>query len=558
MKSRFNGRSAWLWASGLVVAVALGPTAGPAAGQYQLGDGRGLDRNLQEGSGGINAPRRQNPYGRYSDAVVTGNVGGTAAFRDRIGYRAAGEFTDRTSADDTFGFRRRSLPQSVRPTVDTGAQPTATNPLLSPTRVEGTVLRRGGTGPSVGEVARQGRAYPHSFVIEDGRDASSRALAPDGPMVDALRDRLSAGPAAAGLLADDRGQVLQLTTSPLTGLRQEVIGQMHLPRLEQDEQDELHDLDELDEDERRARRALEDRWRGRLDGALAERERRDRRPPRLSDRIRDRRVDPLRDAVSHIQEAEELEPGDDAYADLLRAIDQEVPAGLRLGTRSRPIEEDGEVTRIEQLAEEFERLRRGEDIEDGVEPADEEETLDALASGLSYDLPAVETFVGARDSSVNRLLAQAEQAMSNEDYFKAQSIYERVLAVQPGYAIAEMGRVHAQLGAGLYLSAALNLRRALVDHPQLIAARYRGDVMIDSERLEVIDRELETVSRADPQPAALLRSYLAYQRDQRQDLAVWLDELEHLSDDGDAMPGLLRRIWLDGDSDDGRGAGERD
>src|SRR5690606_2294464 len=46
---------------------------------------------------------------RFRNAVVTGNAPGGLSFRGDVGYRAAGEFTGRLGADDTFSFRRDTV-----------------------------------------------------------------------------------------------------------------------------------------------------------------------------------------------------------------------------------------------------------------------------------------------------------------------------------------------------------------------------------------------------------------------------------------------------------------
>ncbi|MEX2670989.1 MAG: hypothetical protein WD294_02640 [Phycisphaeraceae bacterium] len=514
-----------------------------ASGQYQLGDGRALDRNLQQGSGGANAPSRPNPYGRYSDAIITGNVGGLGAFRGDVGYRAPGEFRGRTSSDDTYNFRRVALPQSVRTTPEGRVRPSAQNPQLDPTRVEGTVLLRGGTGARAGDLNRQLREFPSSLVIDDTSDSVGR-VGPDRLLDVTRRDRFMGGPERAGLMADDRGQLLQLTTSPLTGLRRRVVGQLGQPEIEPGDAEAREELDE------RERMNLEASRRGRLSGAIVGRQG-DERDERVDQRLGSRQlIDPI-----GMPRFEEVEPGEDVYADLLREIDAQVPGGLRVGERqdAQPqAQAERELTRVEQLAEEFDRTRRGEGIDE-----EDGDPLDRLAAGLSYDLPPVESFVGEGDNATNRALAQAEQLMAQERYFQAEALYERVLVMRPDYAIAQMGRVHAQVGAGLYLSAAMNLRQALVRNPQLIAARYRGAVMPSPQRLREIEDELDDLARTDAEAAAILQGYLAYQTSSEAELRESLDRLEEQAGDDD-MPGLLRRIWLrDEQAPEGQG-GEAD
>src|SRR5690554_6057717 len=96
---------ATMTATVLTAAAVTGLMTGVAHGQNALGDGRALDNNLQQGSGGIN--QGVSPLGGRIDPnrVITGNVTGSTFFRDNVGYRAPGDFTDVSSDDELFRFR---------------------------------------------------------------------------------------------------------------------------------------------------------------------------------------------------------------------------------------------------------------------------------------------------------------------------------------------------------------------------------------------------------------------------------------------------------------------
>src|SRR5215471_6059992 len=87
----------------LMLLVALCGVCGPAMGQYAL------DRNLQVGSGGVNAPGRDfKKELEFRNAIVTGNAAGGISFRGDVGYRAPGEFFGHLGSNDLFAFRRDS------------------------------------------------------------------------------------------------------------------------------------------------------------------------------------------------------------------------------------------------------------------------------------------------------------------------------------------------------------------------------------------------------------------------------------------------------------------
>jgi hypothetical protein len=59
-----------------------------------------------------------------------------------------------------------------------------------------------------------------------------------------------------------------------------------------------------------------------------------------------------------------------------------------------------------------------------------------------------------------------ERLIATERYFEAEERFARALAVRPSDQTAQLGRVHAQLGAGLLLSGAVNLRTLFTLHPR--------------------------------------------------------------------------------------------
>ncbi|MDH3584604.1 MAG: hypothetical protein OER86_10355, partial [Phycisphaerae bacterium] len=196
--------------------------AAPAIGQQRVGsDGRLLERNLQVGSGGYNSPRVRNTYGRYADALVTGNAGGLHNFRGNLDYRAAGEFSGRTALDDTFGFRQRSVApiRLPRPGIDTAPGPGAVlgRPGLDQRAYRGgwLVVRSGG-GATIGDVTGQSPRYDLGTPVRRDDAVSARLGGGDQRRrdQDLASTRLDAEGANGQL-----GRRVQITASPLLGVR---------------------------------------------------------------------------------------------------------------------------------------------------------------------------------------------------------------------------------------------------------------------------------------------------------------------------------------------------
>src|SRR3990172_9342075 len=108
MKSRhiFHAPFAAAVAAGFALIFLSAPRA---VAQYELGDGRGLDNNLQTDGDGFNkrTPTTLGPW--YGNAVVTGNVPGLQFFHGDVGYALPGEFSEPLPNDALFRFRARGV-----------------------------------------------------------------------------------------------------------------------------------------------------------------------------------------------------------------------------------------------------------------------------------------------------------------------------------------------------------------------------------------------------------------------------------------------------------------
>ncbi len=134
-------------------------------------------------------------------------------------------------------------------------------------------------------------------------------------------------------------------------------------------------------------------------------------------------------------------------------------------------------------------------------------------------------------------------------YFDAEESFISAMSSRPDDINAAVGRIHAQLGAGLYLSAALNLRQLLFAHPEIAGMRYGSNLLPDAAREEVI---LQTLTNNLKSPISgadngLLLAYLAFQLGNHDDLVA--QGLDTLQSKGDKAAGrlavMLKGIWLD-------------
>jgi hypothetical protein len=203
-------------ASVAAVVAAMGLWSAPAwvqAQQRVQTDGRALDANPQVGSGGYNNVQNQVDYAARN-AVITGDVAGGGQFRGRIDYGAPQSFRGQLGSDDNFRFYANSLPSAL-PLVNSGAatagygsapiqvyrgQAGATLGSLSVTTDPYTVHAQGGGG-SVLRLNDIGNASAYQSLAANAyRQTTTSALA---------------------IVPTSDGQLLEVSASPLLGMRQQ-------------------------------------------------------------------------------------------------------------------------------------------------------------------------------------------------------------------------------------------------------------------------------------------------------------------------------------------------
>lgn len=106
----------------------------------------------------------------------------------------------------------------------------------------------------------------------------------------------------------------------------------------------------------------------------------------------------------------------------------------------------------------------------------------------------IKSFAGKYGGRLNRYLALAEEAMGRGEYYKAAGQYELAMTVDPNNPLPLLGRGHALLAAGDYVSALLAIERGIRLFPQIAAFRLdlpalagRHDAF-DIRRADIEDR----------------------------------------------------------------------
>jgi len=558
---------------------ALALIAEPAAGQYALGTGRGLDNSLQVGTT-QNFPRLRNSAGAFSNALVTGNVSGLRSFRGDVGYEGLG-------SNDLFNFRRQSLPLELGRGGEALGRYARSGQLLR--RIsggyDGAVVLRSGTGAAVGRVTNEYQPYGGGVAVvdQDGYQLSeAQAYGRENALTNASA-YLRTPP--IGLATDQSGRTLEVNASPLTGLSLQPLGTPSLTQA--GEPAELGDrpdapplgapwsqfdrgrryqelatigrttrdlglgLEPIDE---RSARQTPDRYAPlgeRLGAELylsdraTAREQTTREAARLAASL-----DRLTGSRRSTDEAEA-----EVYQSLLDRVRQRQPGGQLVPQPTDEEQTEAEAGRPTAPAAEGEPPLPGDDaVDDELVPPGREAgdpTLQDLVDRLDYEMEPMQSLAGQTDDLRDQAMRQAEQQMAEGRYFDADRSYGRALMLRPDSPLAVVGKVHAQIGAGLYLTAGQTLRSLLSAHPELIAARYGQPLLPEEDRLERVRVQLQAMLKRQPDDlqAPLLLAYLAYQRGDQAAVREHLQLLEARKPDDSIVP-LLRRIWLDPETAD--------
>lgn len=511
-------------------AFALGAFTSPVDAQNKLGDGRRLDNNLRQGSGGINSrqPDQRLQYGAYQDAIVTGNVTGLARFRGNISYRAPGEFRGNLGSNDTYNFQLQS-----RPTVP--INPYQARQLGIPDGSLGSdnrvITQRAGAGVTTGDVSRpvgqsSNLLRTDASTLLTSTNASTRTL--DSTLLNVNRP-------VVGLTADARGNLSRVEASPLVGLRVVPATPRYTTRAIADADAET-DPDDEPTTPRIDGEPITDRPGGEPDEPT---------DPRINDR-----VEPAiartgaTDTADLIQNWKDAKPGEDVYMDLLRKSGQlsnAAPPDVEKDPAEPATGPAAPRTRVQDILEQFEK--RDEDSEEAKREAAEKKLIADLVATIDKGAAPIQTLVGEGDTAYDKSMAEAERLMGEGKYFKAEAEYVRAMRMKPGQPMAMVGRIHAQVGAGLFLSAGTNLRMMFSVFPEMIATRYGGDLLPVGERRDKVRKALAATLKGEARAEVhLLAAYLAFQEGDAELVHEALRSAEARAKD-DRLIKIARVIW---------------
>jgi len=511
--------------------------AGRAAGSGNI-----LDANTQLGSGGANAGSIPVDYSARN-LLVTGSVPGGRGFRGSVGYTADKDFAARTGSDDLYAFRA----DSAFSNPGFASSPFARDRFLVAQGLGVFEYRREST-PSTVDNAAVLRDQPESRLRLDRANAQM-SFGRGNWEINADR--------TIATTTSTRNEPLRYVISPLRGLQIENMtdpltrGGLSLYERARARQDIATGLTTIDEYKRvRTGMGLEPTDPRRVDRRL--------RPETEADRLKVDATKVMPKAYLDILDAVNAEQkpaaaGAEGEQDMRSPLDKVRETLEPLRPQQKPAAANPDATKpavggagSESLVSPDGTPRSGE----AGRESDREKRRGAL---LSIDEAArilrhqkVVTELGREDKRrVDELVKQGEAALREGDYFRAERRFEQAQGLAADNPLTDAGIAHAQLGAGLYLSASLTLRNLFTSFPELIDARYDRALLPAQDRLDTATAIMrQRMQRGDDVAGyGLILAYIGHQTANR---ALVEEGLAGIAGNEklDTTRKLLEGVWL--------------
>lgn len=516
----------------------LAACALPASAQDALGTGNKLDRSPQQGAGGVNRPAQNDLQQSLMlrNAIVTGNAPGGMSFRGSVGYVGEREFRGELGSDDLFSFRRDSLYSGIsglgiRGTDSLQYQFAMTTGSQPPSSIAGSLaISRDAFMPTVSQTGVQSNAIaPSEGPIRRVDPAEQTDVTGSGlwrlrSASGYLTDK-SLASSYVGTISGDQGIAYDVTASPLEGLRIFDPTTVSTGSAALRPQSTSSATDHLIQRLGPTTSATID-----TTGMTGH--------EKILSRLRDAygltgAADP--DKPSLVEQILDQNQKIRAY---IEGIGTNAPLDSLPEAQATPKpdteETERELTPRERLLRDFEEL--------SIDPA----VIEAMrkSTALVDELVAQTSPIDRNYYAIH--LNQGHKSMLDGNYFDAEARFAMALSIKPGDPTASIARVHAQIGAGLTMSAATNLRETFTVNPTMITARYTPGLLPPETRLRDMAPRLQSLAAGAglrARQSALVLAYIGYHLREPGLIKEGLDRLELETED--RLAALLRLVWLD-------------
>jgi hypothetical protein len=464
--------------------------ASPALGQRYIEGGNALDANPMVGSGGLNFANRPPPI-NAANAIMTGNVGRGAAFRGFSPIRDPGQFSLGLPSSGLSTFRADGV--SVADLL-AGQSNFAPRMYYDPSRSVTNVgaLRQNIYQPGISvprnpyaspwEDVQPIRRDPVTFRQLNNRQATGQGMALEPAMQRSIAGTLSAEPTVNQRLLSSplfaRGSLVPLSQLGANGAR---AGRVPM---------------EVQPPERSS--LSQQSGAGPMPSDL-----------RVNERL-DYRINAAYDGRTS--------PDGAGFADMPRVTQKplidvlESEAPLDLQAPPKWLGED-RFRDMAAIAEVIDQRFRGQPKQSAGPGTADAEALAAHAGWVrEYMSKPVTSFAGTAPTKLNDYLHRAEQEMRSGRYYSASRLYELASTIDPDSPLPVVGRAHALIAAGEYMTAVTLLTRTIDRYPNL--AYFQIDLRAFITDLRDIDRrraDLERLLEAnDDHRLRFLLGYMEY------------------------------------------------
>jgi len=561
--------------------------------QDALGNGRGLDNNLQVGGGKSNPANQQFNFNAGNN-IITGNVGGVSRFHGRVGYGSPGEFRGKLPSNSLFRFQARSIQTtggySLAPNAvyRSGGGVTASdianaagNQLIIPRTVNtinpyktfmpsttinnrqpaiGTTRQPNGSKLQISAVDSHAGARPAGDLrprtLDIGPAIGGKAsTARDDMTIIGLsdtqlsKDRLSLNDplvSAANIDMDNRANLQQ----PVDANAGQTLRELQSTKDQIDQQQtptesttiqnvygKVHDLTQQNQQHSGSDamvRPLTPSTNNQTTDASKMSPFTSLLPSEPDPNLATSAMDVQRALQIQRQRLQDLNTIDPLKVKAPQNTPQTTATKVQPQAPSAPVA----PTDIWFLPEQL------KPVVPKVPANNQSRQPDQPQIAPEYKVPAAAAIASAKDIQANRLLQEAQVQLAHQRYYDAIDTYLTVLRLRPDDAKAKIGQIHAQIGAGMMRTASFKLRRVLLKHPELINVKHDKKLLPTAKRLRWFQEELkEMIKLSGSVDAAILLAYLGFQLDNHTQIKSSLD-LATERKPNDPVVILLRRVWL--------------
>ena len=159
-------------------------------------------------------------------------------------------------------------------------------------------------------------------------------------------------------------------------------------------------------------------------------------------------------------------------------------------------------------------------------------------------LAALDSLAGPGRDQFNHFMRQGQQLTQQGKFMEALSAYQQAMITRSTNPLAMVGLAHAELGAGLYDSAAFNLQQVIAHHPELASVHYNLARLLPVSTLREDRKDLIRMFNQNSNTGAFLLAYLDYQLGHAKSLKAtlqgWKDFAPH-----NRWPNILLNAWVD-------------